>query len=172
MKTHYILFFIIFISCNSKVTKNVSEAKSLIEKEIYFEDYTLIDSLLQNKYLLISFVDSGKCTPCSLQKVQSFNANKERLKKLNIEVLLIINNTDNTSIEKTLKDLNINFSTIVDKKGRFKTNNLIPSDTKYHDFIIDKSYKVFWVGSPFFNIESWEKFNHLIKIKNNINALQ
>ena len=72
---------IVLLSCGKK--KNVyPELEAFIGKEIIFSDKnfnTVGNKAFKDQFLLISYVDSGNCTPCSLEKMQYMKTNKRRL---------------------------------------------------------------------------------------------
>ena len=69
---------IVLLSCGKK--KNVyPELEAFIGKEIIFSDKnfnTVGNKAFKDQFLLISYVDSGNCTPCSLEKMQYMKTNK------------------------------------------------------------------------------------------------
>lgn len=168
-----VLFIFFFTSCNYNGKQLIeSNLKSFIGKEIIFSNELLIDSLLENNYLLISYIDSMDCTPCSLQRVQTFRVNNTRLKDVNTNILLIVRDTNELIVHEILERMHIDFPVVFDKRGVFKSQNKLFDDAKYQDFVIDKSHKVIWLGSPFKDIDSWDLYNEMIQVKRNIDALQ
>lgn len=169
MKIISICLLVFLCSCNLK--RSSGDLNYLIDREIVFNN----DSLLRYvgpEYTLISYVDSGECTPCSLNKVQIYQRNKDELEELGINVILLVKNTDKELVHAILKDMHIQFPVFFDENGFFKTKNELPNDVNFQDLIIDKDYRVIWLGSPFFDKNSWEKFKQMIRIKENVEALR
>ena len=61
--------------------------------------------------------------------------------------------------KQIIMNKNINAAIILDKKGYFnEQNSTIPSDVKYHVFLLDKSNNVVLAGSPRDNLRMWDLY--------------
>ena len=124
------LFFI--AACNSpKAKEGIPEY--FLGKELIFnpQGETVVDSLLrEHDYLLVSYMDSTDCTPCSMDKFHVTQAHYKDLQEYDIAVVFI--------------------------KKEFKSDNNLLANPLYHDFIISSTRKIIWISNPFFDSHTWK----------------
>ncbi len=54
------------------------------------------------------------------------------------------------------------FGYILDSTGQFMADNRIPTDRRFHTFLLDKENRVVLVGSPIGNPKMWELYKSTI----------
>ena len=102
---------IVLLSCGKK--KNVySELEAFIGKEIIFSDKnfnTVGNKAFKDQFLLISYVDSGNCTPCRLEKMQYMKTNKRRLLDTHTGVLMIVHEKDTFTVNEVFRQMHVSY---------------------------------------------------------------
>ena len=87
-----VLCVIGLLSCGKK--KNVrTDFEAFIGKEIVFPDKSfkvIGNKVFKDRFLLISYVDSGNCTPCALGKMQYMKTNKRQLLDAHTGILMVV----------------------------------------------------------------------------------
>ena len=110
---------IVLLSCGKK--KNVyPELEAFIGKEIIFSDKnfnTVGNKDFKDKFLLISYVDSGNCTPCSLEKMQYMKTNKRRLLDTHTGVLMIVHEKDTFTVNEVFRQMHVSYPIFFDSLG-------------------------------------------------------
>jgi hypothetical protein len=118
----------------------------------------------ERNHVVVVYIDSSNCAPCSLRNLDFWNPHKKELKDNNTGVLLVIHNSDEQSVINTLKDLGISFPFIFDKGIKFKIKNIeIFANTRDNTFVMNKDKHVIFTGSPIASEENWKSFVKLIK---------
>ena len=157
---------IVLLSCGKK--KNVySELEAFIGKEIIFSDKnfnTVGNKAFKDQFLLISYVDSGNCTPCRLEKTQYMKTNKRRLLDTHTGVLMIVHEKDTFTVNEVFRQMHVSYPIFFDSLGCFKKENGIFDNPLYQDFVIDRSNKVVWLGNPLRNKQSWQQYEKAISM--------
>jgi hypothetical protein len=51
-------------------------------------------------------------------------------------------------VELQMQLLNFPYPIYIDNEGEFASNNNIPADKRFHDFLVDKNGKVLFIGNP------------------------
>jgi peroxiredoxin len=115
----------------------------------------------QQQYMVMIYVDSSDCTPCSLKPLFRWNSLKDKLEKNGIGVLLIFRNSDERVVARSLKLIGtLHF--IIDKGGKFKVNNKFYKYIKDNIFVMDKDNNVVMTQSPIANEKTWKSFIKII----------
>ena len=150
------LFFI--AACNSpKAKEGIPEY--FLGKELIFnpQGETVVDSLLrEHDYLLVSYMDSTDCTPCSMDKFHVTQAHYKDLQEYDIAVVFIFYGTPQAEIISLLHQYHNTFAIVWDIKKEFKSDNNLLANPLYHDFIISSTRKIIWISNPFFDSHTWK----------------
>ena len=155
------ILFLIFIGCKNEkkqVEKNLeqmmSQPVSLGLEKMQCRRAPIKDN--GSHYKMVVYIDSTECTPCSLSKLRFWNPliKKARTAKKGIDYVFIVapkpSEMDDINLELSITDLKS--SIYLDTAYIFrKENPSIPSDRKYHSFLLDKNGKICFVGSPIDN---------------------
>lgn len=156
-----ILFPILIVGCKDEkkqVEKNLeqmmSQPVSLGLEKMQCRRAPLKDN--GSLYKMVVYIDSAECTPCSLSKLRFWNPliKKARAAKKDIDYVFIVapkpSEMDDINLELSITDLQN--SIYLDTAYVFKEKNpSIPSDCKYHSFLLDHKNKIKFVGSPILN---------------------
>jgi hypothetical protein len=149
-----ILTAIIIMSCKDKI-------------KVIFPD-SVRDEVTQyiqtHNYIVVIYVDSSNCAPCSLRNLDFWNPRNKELNDNNTGILLVIHNSDEQQIVNTLKTLDISFPFIFDRGRKFKAENIrIFGITRDNTFVMNKDKDVIFIGSPIASEEKWNSFIKLVK---------
>jgi hypothetical protein len=160
----FISFIFIFDSCKKTKYSDHLEviAKEYIGKQIIFPENIYNDYIKynKNKYILISYIDSSKCTRCELENIKQYMLHD--FSKVSTENILIINSQEETKIKDILSELYIDYPVFFDKTGELKKENKFLNEDLFQYFVIDKDMNIIWLGSPILSKESWILYNKLI----------
>lgn len=130
---------------------------------------TINSSELINDNMLIIYVDSTSCSACKIshfldmlpiyQLADSAN--------LNFSVMAIFSpKIENMNeVELQLKLLDFPYSIYIDQNQKFAKTNNIPSDKRFHDFLISSDGKVKYVGNPLASEDLMSVFLDITSIK-------
>jgi hypothetical protein len=77
----------------------------------------------KQKYMVIIYVDSSECTPCSLDHLSLWKKHHRELAHNETGILLIIHNSNKDAVVNVLKNKKIAFNFIFDEGRKFKCNN-------------------------------------------------
>ena len=161
-----VLCVIGLLSCGKK--KNVhTDFEAFIGKEIVFPDKSfkvIGNKVFKDRFLLISYVDSGNCTPCALGKMQYMKTNKRQLLDAHTGILMVVHEKDTFVVNEVFRQLHVSYPVFFDSLGCFKKENGIFDSPLYQDFVIDQSNKVIWLGNPLRNKQSWQQYEKMISI--------
>jgi hypothetical protein len=149
-----ILTAIIIISCKNEI-------KVIFPDSVWDEVTQYIQT---HNYIVVIYVDSSNCAPCSLRNLDFWNPRKKELNDNNTGVLLVIHNSDEQQVNNTLKTLDISFPFIFDKGRKFKAKNIgIFGMAHDNTFVMDKDRKMVFSGSPIASEEKWKSFVKFVK---------
>ena len=114
---------------------------------------------------MVVFVDSTQCSTCLISSFDQWNTIINLTEtKYNLNFIFIVNPTKK-ALGKTkiaVKHSLIKAPINIDSAGVFiKENPQIPSDPRFHTFLLDENDNVILVGNP---LQSKEIFNMLIQI--------
>jgi hypothetical protein len=147
------LFF--FASCRDKIEIVFS---GIIQNDIeqYMQKY---------KYMVVIYIDSTTCTPCSLNHLILWKKHRKELEYNNTGILLVIQNSDEQEIVNTLESIEVTFPFIIDKERKFKVKNIEVFSIIAQDntFVMDKDKNVIFIGSPIADEKKWKSFIKLVK---------
>jgi peroxiredoxin len=150
----FILFGVFFTSCGGEPIKIVFPNAVQPEIEQYMQ---------KHKYMVVVYVDSAECTPCSLNHLSLWKTHRNELEQNKTGILLIINNSDEDAVMNVLKNKKITFYFIIDRGKKFKLTNRDAFGLSYDNtFVMDKNKNVIFNGSPIATEEKWKSFIKLI----------
>ena len=165
----YLIFAILLMNILGACTsKKVQEGtpKYFIGKELIFnaKSEAMVDSLLkENKFVLVSYVDSSACTPCALDKYNVTQVYSDSLQAYHVATMFLFYGSPQPDITLFLQRQQNRFAIAWDTEKDFKHKNRLLADPLYHDFIIDSSKKIIWISSPFFDSKTWEYCRQAMK---------
>jgi hypothetical protein len=154
-KSKWIFFVIIvtsYIACKQEFDKVVLPDNYPTEIEQYIK---------QQKYMVMIYVDSSNCTPCSLKPLFPWDPLRDKLEKIDIGILFIFRNSDERVVARALKLIGA-FHFVIDKEGKFKANNKFYKYVKDNIFVMDEDNNVVMTKSPIANEKSWKSFIKII----------
>jgi peroxiredoxin len=115
------------------------------------------------EYIVVIYIDSAECTPCSLNHLSLWKVHKKELEKHNAGILLVVRNSDEQAVINALKAIKTVFPFITDKGGRFKAINGISQFAKSNTFVMDKNKNVVFAEYPVTDEKTWKRFIKRIK---------
>jgi hypothetical protein len=147
-----LLFITVFIGCKPDFKMVFPDITDEIEQ--YIQKY---------EHIVVIYVDSAECTPCSFNHLSSWKAYRKELSTYNTSILLAIRNSDEQAIINALKVIDITFPFFIDKGNKFRIINDDIFRVEYDGyFVINKDKKVVFIGSPIVNEERWSAFKKII----------
>ena len=124
---------------------------------------------LDKKYTMVVYVDSTECSSCALSKLRFWNPliAEAKKKQLDIDYVFILapkkEDMEDVNVELEITDLQS--SIYVDTGFVFrKVNSFLPTENKYHTFLLDKDGNVILVGNPIDNEKLKDIYRKTIKI--------
>lgn len=163
-----ILMIISSISCTNKNNNIDPKIKSFLGSTIIVTND--LNRKIQNyysdkDYILLLYLATEDCAPCVLEKVKMLNAYSSDFKKFSTGILLIIQDGEkNEEISFIINDLEIDYPVIFDKNNKFIENNKSIQSKICQTFIMDKEYKVIWIGSPIQNKETLTRYYKMMNL--------
>ena len=173
MKIKYIFFVLILLfnaSCGNnqeRITKKIvtewSEKEIKIPSDIKFSNFlsnTIPHDILNKKFKILLYIDSFGCTDCRF-KYYMWDSIIDEAKSIshdNVGFIFVILPKNNFNIERLLKQQQLNYPVIIDKKDILNKLNKFPEEQKYQCFLLNKSNKVLLIGDPFINPNIWDLY--------------
>ena len=106
-------------------------------------------------FRLIVYIDSAECSSCRITDFSRFISLFEDSVDSNDYVLLpivSISNTDVGSVSYRIKHLHFPFCFFLDINNCFlESNPFIPTDSRFHTFLIDPGGRIVFIGDPTLN---------------------
>jgi hypothetical protein len=118
----------------------------------------------QYEYMVMIYVDSSDCTPCSFRHLAQWYSARNDFEKNGVGILLIFRNTDERTVIRTLKSIGT-FHFVFDKKGKFKADNKVFEYVEDNIFVMDKDKNVLFMESPLKDEKTWKSFVKAINTK-------
>lgn len=164
-------------SCSNNSTKRmyermISQTISLPETLIPVSDGFILSDNNPNveKFRLIVYIDSEECSSCRITDFSRYIAFFEEFvdsKDCVLLPIISISETDVGSVSYRIKHLHFPFCFFLDINNSFlELNPFIPTDRRFHSFLIDPSGHVVFIGDPTLN-DNLQKLFH--KSFNNLN---
>nr|WP_195458329.1 hypothetical protein [Alistipes sp. D31t1_170403_E11] len=169
MRLIIILIWIFFVGCSQRQVRK--ELELLNMTAIYIpsnmeivQNGQLSDSLpkkIVNDIKLVIYNTSDGCTPCRVSHLYDF----EKLFKIDSQkrfapIIIFAPESDKYhEVITLLEQQSFEFPVYIDKLNELrKKNTQIPSDTRFHTFLLDKKNKVVLVGNPIYSDAMWSLF--------------
>ena len=182
-KMKYLLYGAIvcvaFSACDlkQKETRNALEEMSKSKVDIPFSkmgcfhsdaDTLRIVSIAEQRYTFVHYVDSSQCSPCALDRMYTWNKFVDEYSKKGVRFAFIVE----PKIEQ-MEDVHFSIASsglhspiYVDSLFAFrKQNKNLPTEQKYHSFLLDKLGHVILVGNPVQNSKIEELLDKIINNK-------
>lgn len=121
------------------------------------------------KYKMVVYVDSAECSSCALSKLRFWNPliaeTKDKRVDINYVFILAPKKEDMEDVDMELEITDLQSSIYVDTGFVFrKVNSFLPTENKYHIFLLDKDGNVILVGNPIDNEKLKDIYRKTIKI--------
>lgn len=121
------------------------------------------------KYKMVVYVDSAECSSCALSKLRFWNPliaeTKDKQVDINYVFILAPKKEDMEDVDMELEITDLQSSIYVDTGFVFrKVNSFLPTENKYHTFLLDKDGNVILVGNPIDNEKLKDIYRKTIKI--------
>ena len=165
----FIFSFFLFSSCGINIS---DELKNMLDKEINY------DKLIPNMYghdilngnikpvkkdaRLIVYYDSTICQSCRLNKIGEWDNILELQDSFEgkFEVMFIFSPTETECpyVKRYLATRKFPYLVWFDKNNSFLDRNSIPSDNRFHVFLVNENNKVVFVGDPLYNVKLYHLF--------------
>ena len=174
-----LLFSIAFGSCYSRQreTRDVLAEMSKNKIDIPFSEMGCFHSeadtmrsvaAVEPKYTFVHYVDSSQCSPCALDRMYTWNKFIDEYSKKGVRFAFIVE----PKIEQ-MEDVHFSIASsglhspiYVDSLFAFrKQNKKLPTEQKYHSFLLDKLGHVILVGNPLQNSKIEELLDKIINNK-------
>lgn len=168
MKISTIAFYLCLIlglcSCGNSRKKDAVLLAELTRSELI-----LPPDPTTNQPRILVYVGEGECGVCSLRLPEWYTKINE-LRQTGIDsvqVLFVVEEREMPRMEAAVAESHIaRIREIVairpDSARLFLTTNPIPSDYRFHTFLLDKDNRVVLVGSPIGNPKMWELYKSTI----------
>ena len=170
-----ILFFVLLpvISFSHNSCKNLSlksDYREFVNSEIILPDSLCLvhdDQVLTvspdiARPTLIIFIDSTSCTSCQISHLNEFEKLFDLSAGSELFDMMILFSPKTEETSKLIKDILlsvIEYDIYVDSNSEFMLyNEQIPSDERFHIFLINKEKKPIFVGNPLATEELWKIF--------------
>lgn len=153
-------FACLSISCNSKKTEIRKELGEFTKATVTIPDnMDCIDGLNVKEYKdttkkakLVIYYDTLSCQNCSISHLSQMEPLFERSRKSGaFDVLIIFSPRPEecANVTTEIATLEFDFPVFVDTYGEFRNNNkCIPTDDRFHSFLLDKEGHPIFVGNP------------------------
>ena len=172
--TYRFFVLVCFFLCGCSQGQIKKEIRDIINATIQFPQQLNIvqqekDSLISSSYIdqknikLVFYNGPQQCSTCSINRLKEdgkiFSLYQQNLNDLIIVVLYSPAYKEYKSLIANLKLDSLFFPVYVDIKSSFdQLNPIIPSDSRYHTFLLDKNNKVVLVGNPLASDAMWDLF--------------
>jgi peroxiredoxin len=143
---------VVYTACQQRITK-------VILSDSY--QTTIKQYIQQQEYMVMIYVDSSDCTPCSFKHLVRWYEAKNNFEENGIGILLIFRNSDERAVISTLRSIGT-FNFIFDKGGKFKAENNVFKYARDNIFVMDKDNNVLFTQSPLKDKETWNSFVKII----------
>lgn len=160
-----LLFSIAFASCNSRQreTRDVLAEMSKNKIDIPFSEMGCFHSeadtmrsvaAVEPKYTFVHYVDSSQCSPCALDRMYTWNKFIDEYSKKGVRFVFIVEPKieQMEDVHFSIASSGLHSPVYVDSLFAFrKQNKNLPTEQKYHSFLLDKLGYVILVGNPLQN---------------------
>ena len=170
------LGLLLYCACNgNKHPQTGNPISQMMGREILFEELLLFNqqegatlhSLSENiNYSIIVYVDSSTCEDCSITtalNIRGYQLELQQKQRDDIRFIYIFNTQDIGSLQERLRGFGFYHYYFVDFENTFLANNQIPSDKRFHTFLLHKN-RVQVIGNPSANPKIKNLYNKALKI--------
>jgi hypothetical protein len=118
------------------------------------------------EYTLVMYADPSECESCTWKLDEWRLKRKEILYyNKNIDFKFILQSNDYEALEHYLFHAMPNIPVIYDPDGTFIKENNLPSEYKYHTFLLNDKNEIILVGSPIGNDDLWSLYKKTVSKK-------
>lgn len=168
--TVFIALFV--IGCTSETDKLAQTVKKWEGKKIIFPQKMIfslfaldtLDYLIpENRYKIISYVDSGGCTECKLQlyKWRELAQEMSSIQEV-VPILFFFHSNDSVEISAMLQRGNFTGPVYMDKHDSLNILNEFPENEIFHTFLLNEDNEVVAMGNPIRNFSVKELYFNIL----------
>lgn len=169
-----VLLFLLLFSCkNAKKEKISLLMEKWIQKEIVFPNdliFTIqgedtIDYVLQDKFKIITYVDSTGCTACKMKlpKWEELITSFDSLGINSVQFLFFFSPQKSTELHYALRTDKFKYPICIDYSDSFNMINHLPNDENFQTFLLDKENRIIAIGNPVNNPKIKELYLRMIR---------
>ncbi|WP_195663278.1 DUF1573 domain-containing protein [Bacteroides congonensis] len=164
---HFILFIILLVfvysckeSVSNKITHLVNEwgnKEIIFPSQMYFtslgKDTINMDSIMNNEFLIVTYIDSIGCTSCKLQldRWQTFITELDSLTASSVPVLFFLHPKNRKEVLTMLGCRHFDYPICIDENDSLNILNHFPQEMPFQTFLLDHNSKVIAIGNPILN---------------------
>lgn len=182
-KILFVIFFIFFVASCDNNTKYNHEALSVVKKWtgrticaipssnyiVYSNNNKRIEdpSKIKNNFKILLYINESESESCRLHLYEwaDFFKEVDSISK-NVTKLIVVKPKNKFAFIQTLQDYNFPYPIYIDEKDEFNTANKLPSNTLYHQFLLDKNNGVLFIGNPINSHRIREAYLNIINGEN------
>jgi hypothetical protein len=119
----------------------------------------------QAEFRILAYFDKQGCTECRLNELanwQDLINETERLRQetpVSVDFLFVFQAApDNPAISAKIKEVGFTAPIFFDPAGEFARRNVLPENTLYHAFLLDRDNRIVLVGAPIFSPKLWARY--------------
>lgn len=158
-----VIFFILFaVSCNKKYDncevfsvvkewtgKTIIDIPSSNYVQYSNNSYQIKKISLTKTFKILIYIDETESESCRLHLYEWMDFFKEidSVSK-NVSKLIIVKPKNKYAFIQTLQDYNFQYPVYIDELDAFNSTNKFPTNSLYHQFLLDKNNKVLFIGNP------------------------
>ena len=168
----FLTLSLLLLSCNKTERECHNLVIEMIGKDIIMPSsfkYTVENMIIpydyyDPDYYIITYVDSSRCTSCSL-KLKNWTLVIDELNSLtdkNIGLITIINTKNHKNIAKIVTKYDFKHPIVIDSTNLFYSQNNLPKYFNEHTFLTDNSNKIIAIGNPVTNPKIKELYKEII----------
>lgn len=164
--------FTLFSCSNNKYDSIRSILREWEQKEILFPSCSVftiqgrdtVDFKLQNKYKVITYIDSVGCTSCKLHLSEWANLiyTVDSIHPNTVQFLFFFSPKKRMEIYQTLLANRFKYPVCIDDQDSINILNNFPSNAAFQTFLIDKKNRVLAIGNPIYNPKIKKLYLNLI----------
>ena len=178
--TYILSIMLLFLCWSCKESDDIKETLISMQKnkiclsldrmqcKFYANDTTLKNTN-STEFCFVVYIDSARCSPCTLDKIHQWNILIDEFKQRKEQKLefIFIAAPKPSQIEDaylSIEYCGLKNPIYVDTAYIFRENNKhIPSETRYHNFLINSKGEIMLVGNPLENKKIRNLLNKLTK---------
>ena len=174
MKKYVVLFVLFLVSCNNSKKQSVFNLlKEWNSREIQFPNHLVftiqgrdtVDFRIEDKYKIITYVDSIGCTSCNLKFAgwKNFMHVVDSLRPDSVQFLFVFFPKKVTEIYQSLLLDRFKYPVCIDKEDSLNKLNNFPHNMAFQTFLLNKNNKVMAIGNPILNPKIKELYMKIIQ---------